>query len=1412
MSKGKQFDISWTQFELCNANPQVAFESMCRWLFNEFFFEGKALLHSEPNNPGVEVVPVFHATSGKRISFQAKYFSTIDYEQIKHSAKTAVSHYAGQLDVIYLYCNKDVTTTSQGFQAVVSIGGAQGIEVVPITNQEILTQVMQNKTIAWHFFDYFTLSDEWLKHHLRSSLESLGPRYNDEFNVPTSTEKYLNYFLCNADAVTEINRIKSEELQSLKKNHWLHRDCQMLRKKLISIIEAIPDVSLGNILHCFSWPNIIRDACVSEYADVSEVIKRKEEERASARNEKNYELFSRIDREINEYRTLLHMPDRIMPEMFSCALMDKQVLILRGEAGVGKSQMLAVAAEKLISAGYGALLLLGTDYLSDHTVPIQTPEVLDIDLPLEALLYKLEALAIQNQTYSYILIDAINESTYKNIWKHGLQMIINKLKGHPHIKLVVSVRTGYERIVLNDAVKRGMENGEIGSIVHQGFRKESVNATLTFLNHYGIPFLPSYFLQTEMTNPLFLSLYCKNYTGENFDMYTLFERVIARADSEAQEAVEIEDAIPLLQYLIDEMASIRLESNSIQISQSDLFGLDFWNRYGLSDKKLKYVTSLIRSGFLIVTPFEDTEWYSLGYNLLEDFACAKSILKKYPLKGELIPYLCNELLQIENGSILRYNNIDIAIIVCGLYADANDEECFEDFERNVTDEQDRYDIDGRYIESFLWRKASSIDGENFLHFIHNHAVSRETVFRVLIENSTKEHHPLNAFFLHDILMNKTLAHRDALWTTFINQLADDEERVFQLITFFDEGHLLDGLSHTNTALVLILLAWFLTSSNRFLRDKASKAAIELLKWNFALSKPLLQRFETVNDPYVMQRLYGIVFGACVKRTEPQPVVFKELAEYVYTNIFAQNHVYPDILLRDYARLIVSRWLYEYPDESGNMSESKITPPYKSAAIPVVEKQKYTEDGTDSGGFTSIDFSMRINHADCPGLYGDFGRYIFQSALEHFDGVDIVNLYHYAIQFIRDELGYDKRLSDYDRSSRRYRYNRQDTKKVERIGKKYQWIAFYNILARVSDTYLLKDWEVESYPFEGPWEPYVRDFDPTLNVNSMICSDVPIIEYPSVKGEFLPSNPAPQIKEIRQWKEIEPQLFDTIPSKLMVKDSDGNAWVLLYLINNIKNKEHDMDTYSIGYSCGSQEMGFIAQAAFIKHQHFEIVKKYIDSPEFSNHEFPQGGDVYKLYNREYTWSPGYKSVFKETCIDQEIDTGEYRTVTETVKLPDFNNIEYDEEGNMTFSYVEKEYVRRIPEGSIHVSIMPAYSCVLWEEEYDASQEETTVFNIPCRELIDYFSLTQKQADGYYYTQDGKLACFDGKLAGICNGLMFRADLLKQFLQKNDFTLFWSCVGEKQYFLGDHRQEWSRWSGCYHFEDDQILGNMIHHGSI
>lgn len=1401
----KQADISWEKFTVCNPNPQKSFENMCRWIFNETFLGGKALLHSNPNNPGVEVEPQFDANSGKMISFQAKFFTEVDYAQIKDSAKAAVAHYSGRLDVVYLYCNKDVTTTSKGYKEVESILRSASIDLVPITNQTILEYVMGDQRIAWYYFDYITLTHGWFQDHLRTSLNALGPRYNDAFNVVTNSEEYLNYFLGNHNAVAQINKKKNSTLSKLKRNRSKYAMCSSLLSSIITELDQIVDITPETITDSLGWGSRINASCESAFQEIHRLIKQKDQEHLNAVKVGNQDLSSRLSVERDDLAKLLEVATEITPDAFLQFLIKQQILVVSGVAGVGKSQLFAVAAERLLSENRAAILLLGSDYISNQSFFTQTPGVLLTDLSFDALLYKLEALAIQRNAPSCIFIDAVNESVDKNIWKSELPKLFSLLKKYPHVKLAISVRSGYEKLVFSDSITQQIETSQVGSIVHHGFTGETIKATFIFLNYYGIPFLPTYFLQSEMTNPLFLTLFCKTYTGENYDMYALFDKLIEKSDTEALKAIEQEDSIPLLHHLINEMANAKLSTGLYSIPQSELFKLDFWDTFGIANKKRQYVAALERSGLLIGTANRESESYSFGYNLLGDFICAKAILRKYEHSPELISYLKKDLLRIEDGKVTNYQNVDIFIVFCGLYADRFHADCFEEVIDCISDDYDRDDIGRRYVESFVWRKASSVNSKSFLASINSHSVSNEVVFRVLIENSTKVNHPLNAKFLHKLLKSKSLADRDALWTTYINYLGS-EDRVFELIKYFDEGHILNGLSAQNTELLLILFTWLLTSSNRTLRDTASKASIELLKRDFALCKPLLQHFEGVNDPYVLQRLYGIIFGACVKRMDASVDSFRDLAKYVYNEIFNKDLVCPDILLRDFARLIISRWQYEYPNDCNFISTAKISPPYHSHPIPTVKPQEYYKEDSPGSGFNLIYFSMQIDHTDCPGLYGDFGRYIFQSALSRFNEIDVVNLYHYAMQFIISNLGYNEILNEYDRTLNYYRYSRHETKKIERIGKKYQWIAFHNILARISDTHLVKEYGEDPLPFEGPWEPYVRDFDPTLNVHTLSSKDVPTISYPVQSSEFLNHDPEPTHREISAWADNKPQFFHAIPSKLIVTDSQGNKWIALYLYECAKAPSSKASEDSISFTKGTQQIWLLAQANFVRENQLKVVQNYVCSEKFSRHDFPEGSDVYQLYNREYPWSPGCKSIFKEPWLDFEIETGKYRIVKEVCTVPDLDQIGYSEDGKLSIPMVEKEFERQVPEGIIQVQIMPAYSHVVWEEEYDASQKEATSFHIPCCYLIESLSLEQREADGYYYDKSGRLVCFDGSLSEQVNGLFFRADSLNEFLIAQNLELVWTCIGEKQYFLSDMHQTWSQWNGCYHYENEHATGEL------
>lgn len=151
-------NLTWPQFAMCNDDATGAFEDMSRRLFSLEFLGNGTVPHSDHNNPGVEVLPILEqprkdGSKQRKISFQAKYFEDrISYSKIKDSMDQAIKHYGDELDLIYLFCNKTITTTTQGYKDIVALLKKSEIEIYPISNAEVFDLVAKHKEIANYFF------------------------------------------------------------------------------------------------------------------------------------------------------------------------------------------------------------------------------------------------------------------------------------------------------------------------------------------------------------------------------------------------------------------------------------------------------------------------------------------------------------------------------------------------------------------------------------------------------------------------------------------------------------------------------------------------------------------------------------------------------------------------------------------------------------------------------------------------------------------------------------------------------------------------------------------------------------------------------------------------------------------------------------------------------------------------------------------------------------------------------------------------------------------------------------------------------------------------------------------------------------------------------------------------------------
>src|SRR5690606_12345461 len=73
------------------------------------------------------------------------------------------------------------------------------------------------------------------------------------------------------------------------------------------------------------------------------------------------------------------------------------------------------------------------------------------------------------------------------------------------------------------------------------------------------------------------------------------------------------------------------------------------------------------------------------------------------------------------------------------------------------------------------------------------------------------------------------------------------------------------------------------------------------------------------------------------------------------------------------------------------------------------------------------------------------------------------------------------FGEFDGRVIRYGGYSREARKPERIGKKYQWIAFYEGLARIADNFKFEDddWWTNANKYVGAWQKgYLRNIDPS----------------------------------------------------------------------------------------------------------------------------------------------------------------------------------------------------------------------------------------------------------------------------------------------------------------------------------------------
>jgi hypothetical protein len=388
-------------------------------------------------------------------------------------------------------------------------------------------------------------------------------------------------------------------------------------------------------------------------------------------------------------------------------------------------------------------------------------------------------------------------------------------------------------------------------------------------------------------------------------------------------------------------------------------------------------------------------------------------------------------------------------------------------------------------------------------------------------------HPLNAEWLHARLAAYGVADRDSWWSTWLvgTMDIDEETAVRRLIEWAWPRDREDRHTVPEDVAVLAVqtFGWLLTTSDRRVRDRATKAIVSVGERAPVALGEALRRFRGTDDPYVVERLTAAACGVVLRIEDPDAIrrIADGLSEFV-------ADAWPEHLLtRDFVRRVFRA------AHARGWSGPDGLPPYGAAwpvpTRPLTEIEALA--GPPEYAYGSIWHSLT-------GM-GDFGHYVLQSSLRDVVTEDEEALLNEAERAVFERvvaLGWTpERFAQIDRG----RSHGRSESVVERVGKKYQWIGFYEVLGRIADHHAIRPaWSDEQErPYEYAEQLVWRDIDPTVLVRKPGSAALEQVPWFSPVEARFPSNtvddyPADMVGV--------PDPLDLIA----VTDKGGGPWLVL----------------------------------------------------------------------------------------------------------------------------------------------------------------------------------------------------------------------------------------------------------------------------
>lgn len=1494
-------DLDWKGIRPLNGAKDKGFQELCVQLARtESPTNAKFTAKGNPD-AGVECYCALD--DGSEWGWQAKYFHTLgqtQWTQIERSVKRALTKHPS-LRRYFICVPIDLpdaritgqTSASQRWNDYVETwqdwasDRDMDIEFVWWGSSELLEMLAQTKHIGrvYFWFDRRGFDDDWFQDRLYEAIEAAGPRYTPQIHVDLPIAQELHTF---GRTVPSFDRIKSlardvrQALRSLSSPNtsdddshtrfeW-HALCQSV-EEILNGFAALEFTSNGAL----RYDRLIEKVTATEsmasavQTTLSELARDYESRSPDGKKETRHPqnpFWNWSYRIFNLQATLGTVPSALDQ---ANSLSNASLVVLKGDAGTGKTHLLCDVAKRRIDPGLPTVLLMGQRFLASDDPWSQALKHLDLrHASIEQFVGALEAAAQAANNRALLMIDALNERRGRKIWPEHLSSFLAQLNKSEWIGVILSVRSTYDKAVIPSNV---LDQAE--SVIHTGFAGLEYDATRSFFSYYEIEFPSAPILQPEFRNPLFLKAICEGLKHKSerrmprgfhgitavfrLHLDAINERLAASLDYNQKDNL-VEEALRRVAEQISKERSRWIPRDQVEEVVNALLPTS-----GFSDS---LYGGLIDEGILV----ESLDWRADDSSVEVVFISydrfADQVVTDYLLSTHLDDSL-PEASFASGGSLAylfgngRYDLGDLTEAMCIQVPERTGKELMSFLPGLLSD----WSAGQAFLESIVWRELDAFTDDTralFYRFI-NQEDHRVEAINTLLTVSTIPDHPLNAGFLDELLRKQAMPDRDAWWSTYLHDAWNTDGPVDRLLDWAS------NLARHNTLETPVVhhaattLAWMLTTSHRFLRDRATKALVSLLTNRIGCTIDLVSRFSGVDDPYVGERVYAVAYGVAMRNHDRAEV--GSLASVVYEEVFASGSPPVHILLRDYARGVVERAIFlgsTFP-----VQEQLVRPPYKSdwPEIPSDDALRMLTPNREGGAWDDRDPEWSRNRIRWSVMDDDFAWYVIgtnggatnwvplllsegpwqspaertaawlhgvsgpaRAAWEDFkrteaeqpmvvevpsdlfpDGdqrlitsnnediarfqtrlassrkklmerltedqlteleailgadrewprFDLHTIQRYVLWRVFD-LGWSiERFGDFDRFS--IGYSGRQANKPERIGKKYQWIAYYEILAYIADHYQYREQFNEGLQsYEGPWQESLRNLDP-----SCILSATPGgTSWGPHRASWWGKTPISDWMEDKSHGDwiVHEEEFPNVEELLSSIHPDDESHWLNVRGHFVWRQPHpadvepnEIDRRELWIDC----MGYLI-GADTADQFMEWAK----CVDFWGRWMPEEPDMYGLYLGEYGWSPAFK-----------YSIGSYEAGAESLHFD------------------------RCP-----VPIRPiAFQYHAEIGSFDCSVDDSFSLRLPHYELVDRLKLRWTGRGTDYLDPRGVLASFDPTAhEDGPTALLLREDLLRDYLSQNDLALCWSILGEKR-VLGGISRSISRYrgslrvSGAYQYTD-------------